>query len=373
MQERRKIAITTCNLPSKGGVFNYIEQLISKINKDNYEIYLIYYSPDPDVTFKSFSNDIKIISSSLLWSKQLVFIPAILYLTKVYRNIKPDIVYSIFSYTDLVATWSAKLAGVRKVISGIRGILVAESNPAWEQAVYSITYPFTARWIDRFIAVSDSAKKEAVDAFKISPAKITVINNGLDLREFANIQEDPEHAIKVSFCGRLQYEKGADVFIRSIPTVLNSCPATQFVVIGDGPDRRCLENLACQLGIDNAIEFLGWRQDARQLMASHSIVVLPSFREGIPWTALEAMALHKPVVASCVGGIPEVVIEGQTGFLVEPGQPQIFAQRIISLINQPALRRKMGNAGRKRIENYFSIDALILKTEQIFDEVLNEI
>jgi glycosyltransferase involved in cell wall biosynthesis len=374
MPERRKIALTTCNLPSKGGVFNYIEQFIRKINKDKYQIYLIYYSADPDVNFsyhRNYSDDVKIIFSPLLWTKQYLFIPAVFYLTQLYRTIKPDIVYSIFSYTDLVATWAAKLAGVNKIVSGIRGILVAESNPPWEQAVYNVTYPPTARWIHRFIAVSDSVKQEAVAAFGMSPEKITVIRNGVDLQEFDTIRGDPQGLNKVSFCGRLQYEKGADVFIRSIPAVLQSCPAVTFEILGDGPDRRSLEDLACQLGIADAIEFLGWRQDARQLMASHSIVVLPSLREGMPWTALEAMALRKPVVASRVGGIPEVVIDGHTGFLVEPGDPQAIAAKIIYLLSEPVLRAEMGTAGRKRIENHFSIDDLIGKTERVFDEVLS--
>jgi glycosyltransferase involved in cell wall biosynthesis len=106
-------------------------------------------------------------------------------------------------------------------------------------------------------------------------------------------------------------------------------------------------------------------------MAQHSIVVLPSHREGMPWTILEAMALRKPVVASEVGGVSEIVVDGQTGFLVQPGQPESLARKIIHLLNDPELRGQMGNAGRRRVEQCFTVKDTIAKIELIWDEYLN--
>ena len=153
--------------------------------------------------------------------------------------------------------------------------------------------------------------------------------------------------------GRLQAPKDAITLVRALAAVHGSPFET--VVVGDGPDRPAVEEEVRRLGLERAVELVGERDDVPELLATADLFVLSSRSEGLPLSILEAMAAGLPVVASRVGGIPEVVVDGETGLLVPPGDPQRLADAVERLLADPSLRRRLGEAGRRRVAEHFDL------------------
>jgi len=171
----------------------------------------------------------------------------------------------------------------------------------------------------------------------------------------------------VGIVGRLIPCKGHRYFLEAAKTVLEQVPRARFVIVGDGPLGPDLRRRARRLGIERQVIFTGFqRKELSSLYAIMDVLVLPSTYEPFGNVSLEAMAFGKPVVASNVGGIPEVVVDGETGLLVPPGHSASLAQAVLLLLKDKELARQMGKAGRKRLRNYFTRERAIKELEQIY-------
>jgi glycosyltransferase involved in cell wall biosynthesis len=148
-------------------------------------------------------------------------------------------------------------------------------------------------------------------------------------------------------------------------------PNAIFVLVGDGSERASLEAQAARLGIGDRVIFLGYRDDVAELLASCDLLVLPSLYEGLPLSVLEAMAAGKPVVATSVGGTPEAVLDGETGFLVPSRDPTALVRAIQRLLKDACLRRKMGMAGRRRVQRNFSPTQMVAGVTQMYEKLLD--
>jgi glycosyltransferase involved in cell wall biosynthesis len=164
---------------------------------------------------------------------------------------------------------------------------------------------------------------------------------------------------------RLAPEKDIGTLIRAFQILVPKFSDVELVVVGDGVERKKLEALA--LGAN--VRFLGSRDDIPELMRSFDVFVLASLTEGISLTLLEAMAASKPIVATNVGGNPEVVVDGVTGFLVPSQDPQAMADKILLLLNDPQLAQRMGIAGRRRVEQNFSLERMTDEYEKVYRAV----
>ncbi len=168
-------------------------------------------------------------------------------------------------------------------------------------------------------------------------------------------------------------EKGHRYLIEAAGLVLEKRPDVRFVVVGrekTPQELNRLEDLAHYLGIRDKIIFTGFRQDAFQLMTTFDVFALPSLWEGFAVVILEAMSLGKPVVATHVGGIPEVVEDGVNGFLVAPRDSKQMASRILDLVNNEVLRHRMGEEGKKKIRERFGVEYMVKEVEQVYLSVL---
>jgi glycosyltransferase involved in cell wall biosynthesis len=170
---------------------------------------------------------------------------------------------------------------------------------------------------------------------------------------------------------RLVPVKGLIHLIGAIALLREEFPLLRLEIAGEGPERRVIETEAEALGIRDSVKLMGWRRDLEPLFAGWDIFVLPSLDEALGIVVLEAMAAAVPVVASAVGGLPEVVEEGCTGWLVPPAQPRALAERLRSLLVDPGLRCAMGAAGRERVRQRFSIQAMADAVAAIYDEVMS--
>ena len=230
---------------------------------------------------------------------------------------------------------------------------------------------------DALIAVSKYTVNELTDLYGISTDKIHVIYNGVDIQKFTPRQNktelreqfglEPNKKI-VLFVGRLYHRKGLELLLRSIPPVLEQFSNVTFVISGTGfkEKEESLKNIAKELNIENDVKFLGYVADEKlpELYSTADIFVLPAIYENFPFAILEAQSTALPVISTNVGGIPEFLENEKNGFLIEPGDEPMLTQKLLALLQNPNLVKKMGDLGRKMIEEQLSWDII---TNQVID------
>jgi glycosyltransferase involved in cell wall biosynthesis len=170
----------------------------------------------------------------------------------------------------------------------------------------------------------------------------------------------------VGFVGRVVDQKGCEYLVRASPLVISAHPNVRFVVVGDGPELARLTALASELKVASAFEFVGYDPTPARRMKSMSVLAVPSIYEPLGMVPLEAMACGVAVVASAVGGLPEVVEDGVTGILVAPRDPEALAEALIRLLDSPALAAQMGIAGRERAIRDFSPTAIAAQYADLY-------
>jgi glycosyltransferase involved in cell wall biosynthesis len=232
--------------------------------------------------------------------------------------------------------------------------------------------------MDRLIVPSDSIAHKVRCEGRES-ARFAVIPNGVDLSRFAGptprstVRADfgiPADAPLVGVVARLEAEKGHRHLLDAWPSILRRAPDTWLLLVGEGSEADALRAQAAELGIGDRVVLTGRREDISALTAELSVAVLPSLREAQGISILEAMARRVPVVASSVGGIPEVITSGVDGILVPPADPDALGTAIGDLLGGPRLRRRIGEAGYRTVAERFSIDAQVRRIEAIYDEEL---
>jgi glycosyltransferase involved in cell wall biosynthesis len=227
--------------------------------------------------------------------------------------------------------------------------------------------------VGRYIAVSDHVKKNLRAELHLDESKVTVVRNGIQVRRFGQVTDTSLRATLthgerpiVLTPARLHAQKGMTFLLQAAALI----PEATFVIAGDGPERRALEDSANKLNIGERVRFLGHRQDIPDLLANCDLFVLPSIDEGLPLSVLEAMAASKPVIATCIGGTNEAVIDGVTGLLVPPRNPSALAAAINKLLYDPSLAARLGEAGKARAISEFSSEAMIRGVTGVYDEII---
>jgi glycosyltransferase involved in cell wall biosynthesis len=221
-----------------------------------------------------------------------------------------------------------------------------------------------AKGLDRLVCVSEEVAALSRLQGVASPRLRTILN-GIDLDRFGFIGPGPAGpAVTVA---RLSPEKDVANLVRAAAMA----PGLRIEVAGGGPCREELDRLAVELGVADRITFLGELRDVPAVLRRASMFVLPSRSEGIPLTVLEAMACGLPVVATRVGGLPEVVDDGVTGMLVPPADPAALAAAMRAIRDDPRYGDQLGLAGRRRVEEYFSVRRMVAQYEQLYREELD--
>jgi glycosyltransferase involved in cell wall biosynthesis len=230
--------------------------------------------------------------------------------------------------------------------------------------------------MDQLIAVSQSIERKIADEHRTG-APVRLIYNGVDLQRYDH--QDPcctlreEYGMEpgspiVGVVARLEPEKGHQTLIEAWPHVLRSVPSAYLLIVGEGSRRDFLEQWAAAHKVAHRVIFTGRRDDIPAVTAALDVAVLPSWREAQGLSILEAMALSRPVVASDVGGIPEMVEDGVTGLLVEHDNPVALAEAIIRLLTDHAFADTIARAGHDLVHDRFCIEIMVKSIEQIYDE-----
>lgn len=231
-----------------------------------------------------------------------------------------------------------------------------------KRAVYRWLYHTAAHWVNGFIAVSDDVKAALMKDFSINSDDITVICNSVDVRRYQQSVDRieirtklglPPDACIVSVIATFKRQKGHRYLIEAAAPVVKAYPNVHILFVGDGELREVLQEQVSAADMTEHIHFLGFRQDIPDLLAASDYFVLPSLWEGLPMALIEAMAAGLPVVATDVSGSRQVVVNGETGLLVAPGDAQALANALQQLLSQPQRARAMGLAAQRRVTDHF--------------------
>jgi L-malate glycosyltransferase len=295
------------------------------------------------------------------------------------RHRRYEIVHTYGWYPNVFAVPASRLALRPAVIASIRDA-GAYMTPAKIRAL-----KFACRLADCILANSDAGKNWLVDQ-GVNERKIEVIRNGIVVPN-RPVQKEHFSPVRREFCippataicaciGRLVSGKGIDFYLRAARILADRGRHVRFLMIGAHSSERGyqsdMEVLARQLSIEHRVIFTGQRQDVTEILRDVDLVVHPSLTEGLSNVILEAMAAGIPVVATRVGGNPELVQDGRTGFLVPPENAEAIADAICRLLDQPPMAQAFGEAARQRVIDEFSIERMLSKTENLYFRLLEK-
>lgn len=301
-------------------------------------------------------------------------------LAKTLRKLRPDVVHTHKYKDSFIGTLVAKAMGIPHVVRIVHGLPEPFKGLSNAKMVgYTVADRFVTNWlVDRVVAVSSDI--EQVLAGTYDSKRVLCIHNGVDLEGVrVTIQREAlrkkwqisEDSVVIGTVGRLVPVKGHAILLEATRILRASMQNVTLVLVGDGPLRNDLEAHAKRLGLDKAVVFAGHQDQVYDFLNLMDIFVLPSLHEGIPMVLLEALALKRPVVATRVGGIPEVIVHDRSGKLVKPGDSAELAVVLQELIARPATAKALGDEGRRRVEREFSASTMAERTAGLYRSLCN--
>lgn len=274
--------------------------------------------------------------------------------------------------SDVIACLTSSICSV-PIVTTLHGWI---GNSARQRLLIALDQRI-ARRFDRVIVVSSPLRAAAVAA-GVSEDRLRLLHNAIAIEKYARgvrpsgllaARVGPLHPPVVVSIGRLSVEKGHVDLVDAVAQLASSgCPCSA-VIVGEGPERPALERRISELGLEHRVHLPGYIEDARRVLSDADLLVLPSHSEGLPNAALEALAMAVPVLATRVGGTPEVIVDGETGCLVPPGDPRALAAGIRSFVESPARWQEMAVRGRVTVASKFSLENRTRQLERLYEEV----
>jgi glycosyltransferase involved in cell wall biosynthesis len=302
-------------------------------------------------------------------------------LTRFLRKQRYHIVHTHNSKAGFIGRLAAKWAGVPIIVHTVHGFAFHDHEPAWRQILFRNLERLASHWCDKMVFISQPLIDWALRDRITRREKIRKIYSGIELDHFEPVPDGERKALKeawgireeapvVGIVSKLWEGKGHTILIHAFEGLKQEIPEAVLVIVGEGYLRDKLSDLVDHLGLKGSVLFTGFQMDVRRIIATFDVAVLPSFFEGMGRVLLEAMTMGKPVVASSVGGIPDLVHHGKTGLLVTPGSVSELKSGLLTLIRNKALAKEMGKEGRKRISEEFSAGRMAQSIEKLYRELL---
>lgn len=345
----------------RGGAQQALFDLVSNLSKPDFETAIISLRRDTQLARKLRSLGHRVETLGL--SKFSLF--AMRTLRSAINQFEPTIVHTHLDFSNTFAARAALAEGVPIVIRH-------DHSGSWSRNRRYFIKRFLLERLagsaTHVVAVSNGVKEFNV-SLGVDPSRITVIYNGVDITRFtpphSRGKDAPAGAAPiVGFVGRLSRCKGLTNLIAAAPSILKQFPSASFVIIGEGPEGRRLKKKVAKAGLEGAFIWLGHQPEPEKFYPDFNVVVMPSINEAFPLVALEAMATARPVVASRVGGLAEVIENGVNGFLVQSAHSRLLADQVCRLLLDEELAQKIGNEARRRVERHYALEA---NTGEIID------
>lgn len=282
---------------------------------------------------------------------------------------RPDIINTHSSSDSWVATVAAKLSKSRPRVIRTRHLSTPISRSFMSRIIYDLLP-------DAVMTTGDEIRRRMIEANRFGAQKIFSVPTGIDLDRFNPGKVRPAFkagSFAVGMVGVLRSWKGHKFFLGATPEIMKQVPNVHFYIAGDGPQRENIAAIIREMSLQESVTMLGHREDIPEVMASLDIIVHPSYaNEGVPQSILQAFAMEKPVIASDVGAIREVVIDRETGLLIPPQDSPGIAEKVMELYRNPLLRQDLAKKGRQLVEKNHSLDMMLDKIEDIYSRLLSD-
>jgi glycosyltransferase involved in cell wall biosynthesis len=388
-EKRIKILRVIARL-NMGGPALHVAYLTEGLRKRGYDTTLVAGSlarGEDSMAFVADARDVEVVRIDELGREisPLRDLMATIRLARLIRKERPQILHTHTAKAGTVGRVAARLAGSRKppiVVHTFHGhVLRGYFGP-----VRTLLFRLLERWLaagtTALIAVSPQVRDDLV-ALGVAPReRFVVIRLGIELDERVAPERNgrgesrrylgiPGDRFAVGWIGRMTAVKRTDDVLIAFKSLRDSGVDAVLCMVGDGPDRVLLEQRARELGVTRDMVFLGYQEDVAPFYAAFDALVLPSGNEGTPVTVIEALAAELPVVATRVGGVPDVVRDGEDGFLVEAGATDDLADRLGRLARDPDLRARMGKKGRERVLPRYAVERLVDDIDELYRSLLS--
>ena len=353
-----------------GGIGNYIVSLSTALRRMGQDVMVASSGGELEEELK----DCGIGHRRINLNTKFEFAPKVLIsafsLCKIIKDEKIDIIHAHTRVSQVASRLASGITGVPYVTT-CHGFFKTRTRKIFDT------------WGVKVIAISDSVKAHLKNDLSVTEDRIALIYSGVDIGRFSErYSKDRIEPIKrslglgtgpvVGAIGRLSPVKGQKFLIEAIPAVLSKAKDAEFVIVGSGPDETGLKNLVKSLGIERSVLFLRSVPDTHKFLSIMDIFVLPSVKEGLGIALLEALASGRACVASGVGGISDVISDGLNGLLVEACNPGAIAGAVLRLIEDPVLRKKIGESGSILVKERFSLDSMAENITEFYKNVLGK-
>ncbi len=356
---------------SPGGAQTTLWRLLAHLNRERFKpIVVCLYNGDgaPAQQIRDLGIQVFDLGMTAKWR-----LDACWRLYRLLRREHPVILHTWLFHANILGRILGRLAGVPIIISSER-TMGMESQ--WRYRLNEWTAPL----VDRISCVSQNVATFARESIRLPQKKLVVIPNGVVVDDFLSARDSglrarlgfPDETVIIGSVARLHPVKGSRYLVEAFAQLALSDPALHLLLIGDGPERAGLETWVAERDLEQRITFLGERTDISALLSVIDVFVLSSLWEGMPNAVLEAMAAGLPVIATAVGGTPEVVLPGVTGLLGRPGDVPALTQALAQILQDPTLQRTMGQAGLSRVQEHFSITSVVRETTDLYEMLLLE-
>ena len=358
-----------------GGAEKLLALSLPHLDRDRFEYEVGYLLPWKEALVPEFRRaGVPVFCLNLHKAYDLRIIPR---LARLLRERRVDVLHLHLPYAGIVGRVASRLSPVKAVV-------YTEHN-LWERYHWltAAVNRMTFKWNDTVISVSREVERSIRTHYRQNGnLKLCTIHNGVDCEQLAGIPQNPsgvrrefgiplDHRLVVHVANFLPKKRHVDL-LKAAQSMLRQDPFITFLLVGQGPLQEDIKAHARSLGIDSNVIFTGFRDDVPELLAASDSFVLSSLYEGLPVSLLESMAVGTPVVATRVGGIPEVITDAVEGFLVEPLHPEQLSEKLLALLHSSGLQHRFSANAKERVRKQFDVRRMVESTEALYAQMLGE-
>lgn len=365
-----------------GGGERVFSQIIRGLNKERFNVFV---ASNPGGIFEKKLTEVGIKINPVHMTNRYN-LGTISRLKKIIKTKEVQIVHSQGGRADFFARIAARISNVPIIISSMAMLVEGYDVSILRKGLYVSIDRWTERWVNKFTVLSEAMRRSLIERHKIPPENIVKIYNGIeieeynpDLKELRNKKLESKRTLGlkndvpvIGAIGRLVWQKGFEYLIRAAPEILKKCPEARFLIVGEGPLKNKLILTGEKLNVADRIIFTGFRSDIKEILASIDVLAMPSLLEGLPMVLLEAMAMAKPIVATRIDGVIEVLENSKTGLLVPAKNSHALAEAIVGILNDKAKANFFGQNAREAAKEKFSVKKMVEQIELAYEKLLHE-
>lgn len=349
-----------------GGLERIIFEIATKLNKDEYNVNVWCITRGGRIAKELLAAGINV---RILGIDSYYNPLNILRLARYFKRLNPDIVHSHTYFSNTIGRIAGKLAQVSVIITHVHNTYhnYSKRNHLIERVLSVNT--------DKIICCSKAVRNYVLKTEKIEARKTIVINNGIDLRLFheqgsgSTLRKSlkmGDNVPVVITVASLTEKKGHRYLLKALKIIKGKCNSLKALIVGDGPLRHELRNIAGEYGLQDSVIFTGQREDIRELLEISDLFVLPSLQEGLPLAVIEAMSTGLPVIATAVGGVPDVIDDGKTGILVPFGNLEALSNAVLTLLADPKKKERIGRCGQRAAIDNFGSEKMVAEVDKLY-------